>query len=131
MSANEDGIALDGSGPFTKCGECGRIHVTDSAHSCHESSPSMTRDERERLASYDHRPEDEFVVFLRGRSDGAYHEVEYEFDLDAMLARPVAACGHEPAKREWSRVERLTPQEMGRYPCKNCSPEIRESAARE
>ncbi|QPL12255.1 CxxC motif protein [Halorubrum phage Hardycor1] len=132
MSTNDEGgVDLDGNGPFSKCDDCGRIHVTGSAHSCHDSTPSMTRDERERLASYDPRPDDDLVVFLRGRSDGAYHEVAYEFDLDAMLPIPVAECGHEPEKREWSLVERRIPQEAGRYPCKNCSPEIRENAARE
>jgi len=123
-----DGLDLDDDAtPFERCDDCGSIRVNGSAHSCttgEANSSGRTRTERERLIEADDGDPEDDVLFLRGRTDSAYHEVRLVFDLDAMTAevRTPRRCRAEPEKREYQRKPREYAQRTGRYPCSYCYP---------
>jgi len=118
----------DDATPFERCADCGSIRVSGAAHSCTEIRPNSsgrTRDDRERLIDADDGDPDADVLFLRGRTDSAYHEVRLVYDLDAMYVRVhlPERCRAEPAKREYQLKPRSYVQRTGRYPCSYCYPE--------
>jgi hypothetical protein len=116
--------------PFTKCDACGSIRVEGSAHSCSTAptTSGRTRECREELISEDDRDPDDDVAMLRGRTDSAYHEPYYVYDLDRMVAhlRTPPDCRSEPEKREFEIQSRDYAQRTGRYPCSYCYPDCHE-----
>lgn len=128
MSADTD---ADDKPPFVRCEECGSIRRTGSVHKCDTGGREIgqTRPEREELIDEDDGDPDEEVMFLRGRTDSAYHEVVLWFDLDEMLVwrDTPPRCQAEPAKREYRFKPRETVQTTGRYPCSYCFPECHNS----
>lgn len=114
--------------PFARCPDCGGVYVAGASHTCGGSKGTNTREEREALVDADERDGRETVMFLRGRSDSAYHEAEFVFDLDAMLAVPRAACGSSTHHREYAPTTRANAQRRGRFPCAHCRPTLREKA---
>lgn len=132
MSMSDEGLDLDGDdSPFTRCEDCGSVRVSGSAHSCDPSadtSSGRTRDERERLIEADDGDPDDEVLFLRGRTDSAYHEPFRVFDLDAMTVevRTPPRCRSEPELREFERKTRDYAQRTGRFPCSYCYPDAHE-----
>jgi hypothetical protein len=124
---DENDNVLGDDAPFTRCDDCGSIRVSGSAHSCNTergTSSGRTRDERESLIEADDGDPTGDVLFLRGRTDSAYHEPVVVFDLDAMLAheRTPPRCRSEPEKREYDRGTREYAQRTGRFPCSYCFP---------
>jgi hypothetical protein len=129
--ADDDTGVVGDDAPFTRCGTCGSIRVSGSAHSCNAergTSSGRTRAEREGLIERDDGDLSDDVLFLRGRTDSAYHEPRFVFDLDAMLAyeRTPPRCRSEPEKREYDRGTREYAQRTGRFPCSYCYPEPHE-----
>lgn len=124
-------MSTENDAAFVKCSDCGNVRVAGSAHSCGTSDTSSggrTRDEREALIEADEGDPEDDVLFLRGRTDSAYHEPRRVFDLDAgrVHERTPLRCRSEPEKREFDRDTRDYAQRTGRFPCSYCFPAAHE-----
>lgn len=114
--------------PFSRCDECGGVFVRSSTHRCPDTTTRLyeSSEGRARLAEADDGDPDDEVLHITGRGDSAYHEADYTFDLDAMLAPRVPACDTYTHESDYVRKTRSAVWRTSRYPCSRCYPEAHE-----
>jgi len=113
--------------PFQACDRCGTIVVAGQlpSHTCPDQRADHddTRAEvRQAMRDQDQRDPDATVLYLRGRSNSAYHVARPVFDLDDMTISYEPACRAAPRRsdRGYRPATRCEAKRANRYPCGHC-----------